>query len=58
MRKLVTLEGIHHLKANINRLYIKRQNGGLGLDNLEYTYNAAIFGLSENIKQGKVKRSR
>ena len=58
MRKLVTLEGIHHLKANINRLYIKRQNGGLGLDNLEYTYNAAISGLSENIKQGKVKRSR
>jgi hypothetical protein len=58
VRKLVTIEGILHLKADINRLYIKRQNGGLGLDDLEYTYNAAIFGLSENIKQGKDKCTR
>jgi hypothetical protein len=28
-RKLVTIEGIHHLKADVSRLYIKRQNGGL-----------------------------
>jgi hypothetical protein len=58
MRKLVTIEGIHQLKAKINRLYIKRRNGELGLDDLEYTYNAAIFGLSENIKQGKDKHTR
>jgi hypothetical protein len=58
MRKLVTIEGIHHLKANINKLYIKRRSGGLGLDDMEYTYNAAIFGLSENIKQGKDKCTR
>jgi len=58
MRKLVTIEGIHHLKAKINRLYIKRRNGELGLDDLEYTYNAAIFGLSENIKQGKDKHTK
>ena len=28
-RKLVTIEGIHHLKADVSRFYIKRQNGGL-----------------------------
>jgi hypothetical protein len=28
-RKLVTIEGIQHLMADISRLYIKRQNGGL-----------------------------
>jgi hypothetical protein len=30
-RELLTIEGIHHPKADINRLYIKRQNGGCGL---------------------------
>jgi hypothetical protein len=39
-------------------MYIKRRNGGLGLDVMEDTYNAVIFGLSENIKQGKDKRTR
>jgi hypothetical protein len=28
-RKLVTIEEIHHLKADGSRLYIKRQNCGL-----------------------------
>jgi len=53
MRKLITTEGIHHPKANVNRLCIKRQNCGHGLDKLESAYNAAIVGLSEYIKQGK-----
>jgi len=30
MRELLTIEGIHHPKADINRPYIKRQNGGHG----------------------------
>jgi hypothetical protein len=41
-RKL-TIEGIHHPKADVNRLYIKIQNGGLV--NLETTHNTAIVGL-------------
>jgi hypothetical protein len=47
MRKLITTEGIHHSKADVNRLRIKRQNGGHGLIKLESAYNAATVGLSE-----------
>jgi hypothetical protein len=57
MRKFLTIEGIHHLKAVDNRLYIKRQNGGRGLVKLESTYNAVIF-LSECKKPGKDRLTR
>jgi len=36
MGKLLTIEGIHHLKADIYRLKIKIQNGGCGLIELEH----------------------
>jgi hypothetical protein len=52
-RKFITTEGIHYQKTGVNRLYIKRQNGGRGLVEMESAYNAAIAGLSEYIKQGK-----
>jgi hypothetical protein len=42
MRKLVTFEGIHHLKVDVNRFYIKIQNGGHGLFELASAYNAAV----------------
>lgn len=42
MRKLVTVEEIHHLKVGVNRFYIKRQNGGHGLVELASAYNAGI----------------
>jgi hypothetical protein len=47
MRKLLIIEGTHHLKAGVNRLYIIRQNDGCGLVKLESTYNAATAGLSK-----------
>jgi hypothetical protein len=47
--KLQTVEGILHPKAYLNGLYIKRQNGGCGIVELESAHNAAIFGLSEYI---------
>jgi len=53
VRKLITTKAIHHPKPGVNRLCIKRQNGGRGLVKLESAYNAAIVGLSEYIKQGK-----
>jgi hypothetical protein len=53
MRKLVTIEGIHHLKVAVNRFYIKRQSGGHGLVKLASAYNAAIVGLGEYIEQGQ-----
>jgi hypothetical protein len=34
-RKFLTTEGIHHLKTDTNRIYIKRRNGGCGLVELE-----------------------
>jgi len=58
MIKLLTVEGIHQPKACLNRLYIKRQNGGCGIVELESAHNAAIFGLSEYIKQGKDRLTR
>jgi len=33
--KLLTIEGIHHLKADVNRLYVKRQNGVRGMVELK-----------------------
>jgi hypothetical protein len=53
MRKLLTIEGNHYPKADTNRPYLKRLNGGHGLVKLESTYNATIAGLSEYNKQGK-----
>ena len=58
MRKLVTIEGIHHLKVDVNRFCIKRQNGGLGLVKVAFAYNAAFVGLGEYIKQGKDRFTR
>jgi hypothetical protein len=46
IRNLVT---IHHLKVEVNRFYIKRQNGGHGLVALASAYNAAAVGLGEYI---------
>ena len=50
MRKLPTIEGLHHPKADINRLYINKQNDGCGLVKLESTCNAAVVCV---IKEGK-----
>jgi len=52
---LPTIEEIHHLKADINRLYMKRQNDGRGLVKLESTCNAAIVGV---VRQGKGRHTR
>jgi len=51
-KKKTPNEGIFHLKADVNRFYTSRQNVGHGLVELESAYNAAIVGLSADIKQG------
>jgi len=58
MRKLVTIQGTHHLKADINRLYIERHDDVCGLVKLESTYNAAIVGLCKYFKQYKYRLTR
>jgi len=57
-RKLLTIGGIHHLKAGTNRFYIKPGNDGCGLLELDFTYNAAIVGLSDYIKRCKDRLPR
>lgn len=54
-RKMLTMHGIHHPKADADRLYIKRRNGGRGLTELEAAYDIAIVGLSSYIEQGRDK---
>jgi len=58
MIKLLTVEAIHQPKACLNSLYFKRQSGGRGIVKLQSAHNAAIFGLSEYIKQGKDRLTR
>jgi hypothetical protein len=58
MCKLLTIEGLHHPKADVNRLYVDRRNGGHGLVELESARNAAIVGLSEYSEQGKDRLTR
>jgi hypothetical protein len=50
-RKLLTMYGVHHPKADIDRLYLPRREGGRGLVELENAYKSSIVGLSEYIKQ-------
>jgi hypothetical protein len=53
---LLTMEGIQHLKADVND--VKRQNNESGLVELQSTYSTATAGLSEYIKQGKDRLTR
>jgi len=42
----------------VDRLYLKRQNGGCGLVELESAHNAALVGLSKYIEQGNDRFTR
>jgi len=57
-RKLLTKYGLHHPKADVERIYMPRNSGGRGLIELESAYKCAIVGLSEYIKQGNDKYAR
>lgn len=49
-RKLLNMYGMHHPKANVQRLYIKRQNGGRGLMEIKAAHENATVGLSEYLR--------
>ena len=49
-RKILTMHGLHHPKADVERLYIQRREGGRGLIELEAAYKTAIIGLCDYIK--------
>ena len=42
----MTLNRMHHPKANVNRMYIPRKEGGRGMINLEMTYKTTTIGLN------------
>jgi hypothetical protein len=42
---------IHHPKANINRLYVKRKEGGRGLSQIEAAYKTEIINIAEYLNK-------
>jgi len=46
-RKILTMYKMHHPKADINRLYVKRKEGGRGLVQVEAAYKAEITSIAE-----------
>ena len=45
-RKMLTLYKIHHPKADIDMLYVKRKEGGRGLVQIEATYKSEIINIA------------
>jgi len=56
-RKMLTVYKMHHPKADIDRLYVKRKEGGRELEQTEATYKAEIINIAEylntNYKEDK-----
>jgi hypothetical protein len=48
-RKLLTIPGQHHQKADVDRLYVPSNQGGRGLTQLEAAHAVEITNLAENI---------
>ena len=48
IRKLITCNRMHHPRTNIERLYVKRENGGRGSIQ-ELTYKTTTIGLKEHL---------
>ena len=46
-RKMLTMYKMHHPKANIDRLYVKRKEGGRGMVQVEAAYKAQIINIAE-----------
>ena len=44
---MLTMYKIHHPKADIDRLYVKRKEGGRGLVQIEAAYKAEIINIAE-----------
>ena len=46
-RKMLTVYKMHHSKADTDRLYVKREEGGRGLVQIEAAYKAEIINFAE-----------
>ena len=49
-RKILTMNGMHHPRADVDRLYIKRKDGGRGLLELQSLHQQSILSLAEYIR--------
>ena len=46
-RKMLTMYKMHHPKADTDRLYVKRKEGGRGLVQIKVAYKAEIINIAE-----------
>jgi hypothetical protein len=54
-RKMLTMYKMHHPKADIDRLHVKRKEGGRGLEQVEAAYKEEIINIAEYLNT-KAKR--
>ena len=54
-RKLITMFGAHHPKADIDRLYLQRCEGGRGLPGLEDCVQVEVYSLEKYLSTLKEK---
>ena len=47
VKKLITCHRMHHPRADIKHLYVKRENGGRGLIQLKLTYKTTTVGIKK-----------
>jgi len=47
IRKMLTMYKMHHPKGDIDRLYVKRKEGGRGLVHIEAAYKVEIINIAE-----------
>jgi hypothetical protein len=50
-RKMLTMYKMHHPKADIDRLYVKRKEGGRGLVQVEGAYKTEIINIVEYLNR-------
>ena len=56
-RKMLTMYKMHHPKADIDRLYVKRKKGGRGLVQVEAAYKAEIINIEEYLNTQITKKT-
>ena len=52
-RKLMTTYRMNHPKADVDRIYLIRKEGGRGLMHLEYTYKISVSGLDTYLEKNE-----
>ena len=53
---MLTMYKMHHPRADIERLYVKRKEGGRGLVQIEAAYKAEIMNIAEYLNTNYKKR--